>query len=630
MPEGTHYSNPLFSSMTVSTDHLIELGDGWRLWRSVGLRGTGFPVHQLEILHSPDAVTAMDVMLEAEASHEAHRHAALTLCRQSIAQSRGAARRPWRKAERKLLRTGVPDAIADGPESAEKLRALSDVKRALEKAQGRAAEMVGAARAEILRNLQALCRDPKFREALIWQNRAVMPTCLDKLAKGTNLADNKSRRRAERLVTKYLQRYAAKNDTIGFFGPFGWAVWEEEPVIRVEPGPVLLKQRRVYFEHWAIDALAAKLSLDPGLRPWLSPRVHPACRLDSRGLVVGADRVVQLPPNILLLLQECDGTADASSLATRLVADPGSGFGLRSQVMDALETLCKRRILVWELEVPMGNHPEDLLQGRLRGVRDKPARERLLQPLLTLQSRRASVAAASGDPDALSLAFAKLEATFEELTGEASTRHPGNMYAGRTLLYEDCVRDVEVKLGEAMLKKLREPLSLVLRSSVWFTAAMASKFEAYVESVFRQMVSGTGVVRFDRLLVHNRAAEPVAQRVLAETLRELDKRWREICQPEQGGSLIELRTEEVGARVRELFPDCDVPWPSARYHSPDILVAAQDAAAVRAGRSRWCLEKCTPLTTLWLPEGFPHTMRHPKKWCAGSKPIWCIPELIGD
>ena len=223
--------------MTASTDHLIDLGDGWRLWRSVGLRGTGFPVHLLEILHTPDAVAALDVMLEAEVSHEAHRHAALILCRQSITQSRGAARRPWRKAERKLLRTGVPDAIADSPESGEKLRALVDAKQALEQAQGRAAERVGAARAEILRKVQALCRDPRFREALIWQNRSVMTTTLDLLAKGTNLADNKSRRRAERLVTKYLQRYAAKNDTIGFFGPFGWAAWEEEePAIRGRAG----------------------------------------------------------------------------------------------------------------------------------------------------------------------------------------------------------------------------------------------------------------------------------------------------------------------------------------------------------------------------------------------------------
>ncbi len=54
---------------------------------------------------------------------------------------------------------------------------------------------------------------------------------------------------------------APKNDTIGFFGPVGWArLGEGQEVAAARCGPELLAARQVYFEGWAIDAIADRLA----------------------------------------------------------------------------------------------------------------------------------------------------------------------------------------------------------------------------------------------------------------------------------------------------------------------------------------------------------------------------------
>src|SRR6202035_1219433 len=66
---------------------------------------------------------------------------------------------------------------------------------------------------------------PALREAVAWQNRHALTTGIDALVRrGPQPAKrNAQHRQHEALVASYLQRYCAKNDTIGFFGPVGWA-----------------------------------------------------------------------------------------------------------------------------------------------------------------------------------------------------------------------------------------------------------------------------------------------------------------------------------------------------------------------------------------------------------------------
>src|SRR5579859_7164253 len=64
--------------------------------------------------------------------------------------------------------------------------------------------------------------DPAFREAITWQNPVLAQFLHDHDA-GPDAARRSKQRQREVVIANYLQRYCLKNDTIGFFGPVGWA-----------------------------------------------------------------------------------------------------------------------------------------------------------------------------------------------------------------------------------------------------------------------------------------------------------------------------------------------------------------------------------------------------------------------
>src|SRR5207245_9044309 len=103
---------------------------------------------------------------------------------------------------------------------------------AFEKTQKRAAaarveldSAFAAANARIATAIREVAADPSFREALAWQNRAVLERTIAPMLAGGTGRRNVAERRNEELIANYVQRYCTKNDTIGFFGPIGWATW---------------------------------------------------------------------------------------------------------------------------------------------------------------------------------------------------------------------------------------------------------------------------------------------------------------------------------------------------------------------------------------------------------------------
>jgi hypothetical protein len=63
------------------------------------------------------------------------------------------------------------------------------------------------------------------------------------------------------------------------------------------------------------------------------------------------------------------------------------------------------------------------------------------------------VAAAAGDAEKVAAKTEALGQVFERLTGVASQRRAGASYAGRSLVYEDSVRDVRVEVGRQVVPR---------------------------------------------------------------------------------------------------------------------------------------------------------------------------------
>src|SRR6185436_16619205 len=75
--------------------------------------------------------------------------------------------------------------------------------------------------------VRAVVAQPAFVEAVTWQTPAVVRNWLGRYAADV-AADGPAARLSRRdqreaLVAFFAQRYCAKNETIGFFGPVGWA-----------------------------------------------------------------------------------------------------------------------------------------------------------------------------------------------------------------------------------------------------------------------------------------------------------------------------------------------------------------------------------------------------------------------
>ncbi|MGN5380922.1 lantibiotic dehydratase [Streptomyces lasalocidi] len=276
--------------------------------------------------------------------------------------------------------------------------------------------------------VRVIASNPQFREAVAWQNRRLLTDCLDKAAAGE--PRNARGRNHERAITSYFQRYTTKNDTIGFFGPVGWAAWTDgTDAMTVTPGPGLLTARNVYFESWAIDAIAQALSGREQLRPWLSPRIDSAHRLI--GPVVlrpGKDSLCLNAPEAVLL-ELCDGRRTVRELARhpRVAAHPD--LRTEAAVLDALELLQKQGVIALDWEGPVEARPEDTLRAKLERIGDAALRNEALDVLGDLCRARDTVAAAAGDAHRLATALDNLNDVFVAVTGTEAVRRHGQNYS---------------------------------------------------------------------------------------------------------------------------------------------------------------------------------------------------------
>ena len=96
------------------------------------------------------------------------------------------------------------------------------------------------------------------------------------------------------------------------------------------------------------------------------------------------------------------------------------------------------------------------MRALLSRVTDDGVRAPAEKALDELTAARDELAGAGGDAERVAAAMAGLEATFTRLAGIPPTRRAGELYAGRTLAYEECLRGDTVRLGADTLDGIRD------------------------------------------------------------------------------------------------------------------------------------------------------------------------------
>jgi hypothetical protein len=433
--------------------------------------------------------------------------------------------------------------------------------------------------------MKQLAADSRFHAAVLLQNRnAVHNHVLPYITEAGNNSNWKLRR-SEHLIAVYLQRYCMKNDTIGFFGPVGWGkVIRSGKPITVIPGRNLISRSSLYFEQWCIEALAGRVADNDRVRRSIAPRLLPTVHIDQNVLRLSNGTQIAISPTQGHILQLCDGRRIPPEIARELARD-NSGLP-EDEVYNILCDLSARGVIGWKLQLPMAIHPERSLRKVLEQIEDESLRTSELTALAELEDARDQIAAAIEHPERLDASLGCLEDAFTRLTGQDSTRSFGQVYAGRTLVYQDCRRDMEFTIGPEILEALGAPLSLILAAARWFTYQAAQTYRKNFEAIFERLTMQTLTTTLDFLQFWAEAQECLLdpdKPLLKHIISELQYRWAEILQLPDREASVHYRSEDLRADVARLFTAPHPGWRLARYHSPDVMIAAPDIVAIGSG-----------------------------------------------
>jgi hypothetical protein len=438
-------------------------------------------------------------------------------------------------------------------------------------------------------NLREAANDPQFQQAVMLQNR-------DAIRRVTNSFLRPKRgfkeRQNEELIASYLQRYCLKNDTIGFFGPVGWAKFSTKPqMIDVQTGPGLIAHSSIFFENWCIEALADKFAENHALRPWMRPRLLPFFHIEGNRLYSGGSLSSTLPKAHLAILRNCNGELTPREIARSLMMT-GVAAITEQQVCKLLEIFAARGIVSWRFEIPLCLHPEQHLRQLLDDIEDNELRRPLLDALDQLDKSRRAVAQAFGNAACLNDALQALDETFSRLTGRAPTKSAGSMYAARTLIYQDCRRDVAIGFGAEIVSSLGTPLSLLLESARWFSYRSAELYRSEFERIYDELVTANGGRQVELIELWSRIELLVfdpSRRPFNQVISEFQSRWEQILNFSPETRRVDYSSDDLMPLVRKLFAAPRPGWRLARYHSPDVMIAASDEEAIRRGEYTFVL-----------------------------------------
>lgn len=492
-----------------------EATDGWRWWRSVLVRGSGFPASGVLRLGNEGLARKADSLVNADRGSEV-----------------------WRAFR----------------------------------------EEFGEAAVNLAVELQSIASRDDFLRAVTWQNHRLIDQSIRPFLRWDPAKDtrHRSHRRREELIAKYWQRYCVKNDTIGFFGPSGWGKLDDCERTRFTPGERILRSSEIFFEAWAIDRLAEAFEEIPRMREWLMPRRLSFIKLDGDAVVEPAGRRVVLSPEHAGVLRACDGTTRTRDIATRANLD-------LPVVLEILQVLEGRRWISWKLELPVGPWPERDLRRFLDGVGDEKVRHAAMEWLDSLETARDQVRdSTSAGP--LAAALTSMDELFERVTGVASTRNEGRTYGGRTLVYLDCSRDIDIVLGDDLVAGLR-PLRLLSRAARWYCSRLGDEARETLREVHRRAVAKHGqpvdlpTIWFASLRALYRSIEASMRQID----QEFTKRWTAILPVPAGAREVRYHYDDLLPLVDEAFVAPGPGWAEARYFCPDVMVSATDLNAVHNG-----------------------------------------------
>ncbi|GAA3440233.1 lantibiotic dehydratase [Kutzneria kofuensis] len=404
----------------------------------------------------------------------------------------------------------------------------------------------------------------RFLEALTWQSPAVVANWV-----GDYLATGRLARAGQReaLLARYAQRYCAKNDTIGFFGPVAWAELDEAGDPLELHGTVETRRHSVHLESWAVALVANSWP-----REQQPVRVHPAVSWRDSWAWRPRRRPHQLSP----LAAELLARARDQSLRA-LVAEVTAGTGVEpASVAAEIDRLVEADVLVVGYRVPLDGEPERHLRADVSRVADEPDRQGMLATLDRLSGLRERLGETVGRPAEVYEALTELTAGVASASGLDRVDAARSGQGGRAVAYLDSRRDLDVVIGGELIDKLREPLGIALDAARWLAAEVGDAVEELLWQRYTELAASADPVRLcDLQFAAADVLSGAPGTVVHDVAEDFLLRWKEILaagEHTDDGREIRLDLAAVAPLAAVLFPRREPRWQAARCHSPDLML----------------------------------------------------------
>jgi hypothetical protein len=441
------------------------------------------------------------------------------------------------------------------------------------------------------------------RTSLLEAARTILPPYLvftaeglrERLAKQT--ADsgvlpprNKASRAHERHLLLYLQRVAAKNDSLSAFGPEGWGTTgggQGSLTFAPQPG---IAVRETFLERWTAHGVVAALNADPEIRAELSPRFNPnGLLIGNRFVFTDTGEAVDLDDATLQGLQRIDSRTPAHS------------SGLDPTI---LERLAQQEIIRWEIEVPaLEPHAFDVLVADVEAWRDTPVRSRWLerlQPIAALPRKFAQT-------EDIAARIQIIDEADERLQRLGALPKTGTrfLYSAANPIGEECFRECGFTIGEDLVGDVtREaaPWIDLWRDSYAF---VASRVATGLRGVLEKGPTKNGAMPLPAFV---RVCEQLRMPLtgpgmvsLAHTaFQEVKAAFRQQVGQRADAEEWQLTADDCHfVRKNFQYPKFD----EYTYPSADMQISAKSVEAVARGEYEWTLAELHPPVAL-LHHGF--------------------------